>query len=68
MDLDQIVDLGAYPIADPDFRAKCRAEFEAHGVLIMPEFVIRSAIDAIRAEGEANRCGLRQKGNPHSLS
>ena len=67
MDLDQIVDLGAYPIADPDFRAKCRAEFEAHGVLIMPEFVIRSAIDAIRAEGEANRDAVYAKRETHTV-
>jgi hypothetical protein len=55
MELDQIVDLTAYPIGDPAFRAKCRKTFDELGVLTMPEFTTRAAIEAIRAEGSANR-------------
>ena len=55
MKLDQIVDLTVYPIGDPAFRAVCRKKFDEQGILVMPEFTTRSAIEAICAEGCANR-------------
>ncbi|MDF1607818.1 2OG-Fe(II) oxygenase [Hoeflea sp. YIM 152468] len=54
MDLNQIVDLTTYPIESADFRATCRKTYEDHGILVMPHFVTRPAIEAIQAEGREN--------------
>ena len=54
MNLSDIVDLDSYPITDPGFREECKKEFDKDGVFIMPGFVLPSAIDSIRDEGEAN--------------
>lgn len=54
MDLNQIVDLTAYPIGNPAFRAACRKTYEGHGILVMPQFVTQPAIEAIQVEGREN--------------
>lgn len=55
MDLNQIVDLRAYPIGDAAFQAACRKQFEDHGILVMPCFVTQPAIETIQVEGHNNR-------------
>lgn len=55
MELDQIVDLKAYPLEDPAFRGRCRETIDRDGVLVMPGFMIPDAVDSVRAEGNANR-------------
>ncbi len=55
MDLNEIIDLKAFPIGDADFRAACKKEFEETGVFVMPGFVQKHAIDTIRDEGMANK-------------
>lgn len=55
MELNQIVDLRAYPLGDPDFQENCRRKYEDQGILVMPEFVTRPAIEAIQAEGRKNQ-------------
>lgn len=67
MDLNQIIDLNAYPIDDPDFRAECREKFDRDGVLAMPGFVTDPAIDAIRDEGVANRDKVYAKVEQHTV-
>ncbi len=67
MELEQIIDLAAHPIGDPPFRAACRETFEADGVLVLPGFVTGPAIDAIRAEGEANRDKVFAQTSRHTV-
>ncbi len=55
MELKEIIDLESYPIGDADFRADCRHAINQNGVLAMPRFVTKSAIDGIKAEGAANK-------------
>ncbi len=55
MTLTEIIDLKTFPIADPEFRAACKRQFDESGVFVMPGFVMPSAISSIRDEGEANR-------------
>lgn len=55
MGLTEIVDLQSYPIGDPEFRASCKRQFDEQGILVMPDFVLSSAIKAIHAEGCANQ-------------
>ncbi|WP_299925755.1 2OG-Fe(II) oxygenase [uncultured Pelagimonas sp.] len=54
MQFPEIVNLTTYPIADPDFRAACKAEYDATGILSMPGFVTPKAIKTIHDEGQAN--------------
>jgi hypothetical protein len=55
MQLHQIVDMTAYPLADPEFRASCRRDFDRQGLLVMSEFIRPEAIGLIAAQGLANR-------------
>lgn len=55
MELEDIIDLEAYPIGDPGFRASSRHAINQNGVLAMPGFVAKAAIDRIQDEGTANK-------------
>lgn len=55
MELDKVVDLHAYPLGNPDFQESCRRKFEEQGILVMPDFVTRPAIETIQAEGRNNQ-------------
>lgn len=67
MTLDAIVDLSAYPIADPEFRRQCKAKYDADGVLVMPAFVTPSAIATMHAEGIANQDKVYAKTEQHTV-
>jgi hypothetical protein len=67
MSLTQIVDLRTFPIADPEFRAACKKEFDENGVFVMPGFVLPAAITSIRDEGEARRSKVYAKTEQHSV-
>jgi len=67
MQLDQIIDLSQYPIADADFRNTCRSKYKASGVLVLPGFVRAAAVDAIRAEGEASRDQVYASTKQHTV-
>ncbi len=67
MQLEDIVDLETYPIHDAGFRADCKAQFDVTGAFVMPGFVRPTAIDAIRAEGEANRDKVYAKTEQHTV-
>lgn len=55
MQLNQIVDMTAYPLADPEFRARCQRDFDRQGLLVMPGFIRPEVIRMIAGEGRANR-------------
>lgn len=67
MKLNEIVDLGAYPITDAAFQAACRDRFNETGVLAMPGFILPSAIRGIAAEGQANRDSVYAKTEQHTV-
>lgn len=67
MELEKIVDLGAYPITDAEFQAKCRTSFNQTGVLVMPGFTTQAAIKAIASEGQANRESVYAKTEEHTV-
>lgn len=67
MPLDKIVDLDTYPIADPDFRRRCKQAFDSTGVLSMPGFVRPDAIAAIHAEGAQNADRVYAKTEHHTV-
>lgn len=67
MKLEQIVDLSSYPITDAEFQAKCRETFNDSGVLVMPAFTSKAAIDSIRDEGQANHESVYAKTEEHTV-
>ena len=67
MELHDIVDLNAFPIDDADFRAACKREFDETGVFVMPGFVQKRAIDAIRDEGIANKDKVFKSTKQHNV-
>lgn len=67
MDLADIIDLDTYPIADPAFRQKCHARFDADRLLAMPGFMREAAVQSVRDEGEANRHLVHGKPETHTV-
>ncbi|MZR30308.1 HalD/BesD family halogenase [Sneathiella litorea] len=67
MNLEKIVDFTLHPINDPAFRAACRDRLNKEGVLVLPQFATKAAIDAIFAEGEANRDKVYAKREEHTV-
>ncbi|MCI2400598.1 2OG-Fe(II) oxygenase [Aliiroseovarius subalbicans] len=67
MRLDQIVDLANFPISDPDFRTSCRKAFDVEGVLVMPGFATKAAINSVRDEGLARRADVYAKTEQHTV-
>lgn len=67
MTLTEIVDLKSFPIADPEFRAACKRQFDESGVFVMPGFVMPAAISSIRDEGEANRDKVYGNAEQHTV-
>lgn len=67
MKLQQIVDLSTYPITDADFQTECRDAFNEGGVLVMPGFTTKAAIESVRAEGQANRDSVYAKTEEHTV-
>lgn len=67
MELDEIVDLGAYPITDAAFQAQCRDRFDETGVLVMSGFTLPAAIREIAAEGQANHESVYAKTEQHTV-
>mgnify|MGYP001829092131 CR=1 FL=1 len=55
MELDQIVDMDRFPLANPAFRAACRADLDRDGVLAMPGFLVPQAVETVRREAVAHR-------------
>ncbi len=67
MHLNEIVNLTRHTINDPAFRATCRDQLNKQGVLVMPEFATKAAIEAIQVEGEANRDKVYANREEHTV-
>ena len=55
MDIEAVVDLESYPVADRDFRSSCRETLNRTGVIVMPRFLKPEAVETIRREGEEGK-------------
>ncbi|WP_299889298.1 2OG-Fe(II) oxygenase [uncultured Ruegeria sp.] len=67
MELRDIIDLNTFPIDDADFRVACKKEFDDTGVFLMPGFVQKQAIDAVRDEGLANKEKVFKSTKQHNV-
>ena len=50
--LADIVDLSLYPLQDIEFRANSKHSLDKNGVLVMPDFLRATAVEAIQREGK----------------
>ena len=67
MQIDQIIDLAAYPIDNAGFRGECKERFDEDGVLVLPGFTTSTAIKSIHAEGHANSDNIYAKTEQHTV-
>ncbi len=67
MSLEQVVDLAAHPIGAAQYRESCRARYRATGVLALSGFLAPSAVETIRAEGEASRARVFAQVSRHTV-
>jgi hypothetical protein len=54
-DLEPLVNLDAYPLADDVFRRESKRRLDDAGALVMPGFLRLAAVETVRREGEANK-------------
>ena len=53
--LTDVIDLNTNPIADANFRAKCKADLDEHGALVLDNFLSPSAIESVKQDGVDNQ-------------
>jgi len=53
--LSQVIDLEKYPLDDTGFCSQCKDTLDTHGVLVLPEFLLSSAIESISREARENK-------------
>ncbi len=58
---------GALTLADPAWRARCKATLDETGVLVLPAFLTAAAVEAVRAEGEVHRHLAFYTGSRHNV-
>lgn len=55
MKLEEIIDLNKYQLSDDSFKESNRSQFKRDGVLILPDFLSKKAIESVQAEGVQNQ-------------
>ncbi|WP_169544983.1 HalD/BesD family halogenase [Sneathiella aquimaris] len=55
MDLKEIVDFKKYDITDPKFQTRAQQILEEKGALVLPDFMKTAAVEAVRAQSEADK-------------
>ena len=55
MEIENIVDVKSYPMADQSFRSSCRETLNLTGVLVMRHFLKPESVAAIKHEGEEGK-------------
>lgn len=53
--MSDLVRFDLHPLADADWRARCRQQLNQHGALVLRQFLQPAALQAIIAEGNAQR-------------
>lgn len=67
VELNDIIDLETYPIADTEYQRKCRDAFNRTGVLVLPGFTSAAAIKTIAADGHTMRDSVYAKAEQHTV-
>ena len=67
MQLDQIIDFNRFPLDDPNFRGLCRHGLQSRGVLTMPGFVCKEAIEEMAREGRENQHLVYARTEQHTV-
>jgi hypothetical protein len=65
--LQDIVSLEGYPLDRPAFRAACRDTLDRDGALVMPGFLLPSAVSSIQNEGRTQRHLAYYTANAHNI-
>lgn len=53
--INNIVNLSANPLEDVSFKGRCKSQLDAHGVLVLNDFLTPEVIAAIKEEGRLNQ-------------
>lgn len=53
--LSDVINLSSNPISDPGFQARCKAELDLNGALVLPKFFSEAAIKHVKLESEAKQ-------------
>lgn len=53
--LNHIINLDEYPLADAEFRERCRQNLDEHGALVMRGFLLPEAVKQVRVEAVGHR-------------
>lgn len=65
--LEDVIDLEQYPLHDHAFRKECKHTLDDNGALILPGFVLLSAVASIRSEGEVQKHLAYYTVNQHNM-
>lgn len=50
MSIEEIVQTAEYPLADPSFLDRCKKALDSAGVLVLPDFITKAALEAMQSE------------------
>lgn len=53
--LSNVINLSSNPISEHDFQARCKAELDLNGALVLPNFFSEGAIKQVKLEGEVKQ-------------
>jgi hypothetical protein len=53
--LPEVVDLDQHPLQSLEFRSRCKRSLDTDGVLVLDNFLLPAAIEALKTEGEGNQ-------------
>ena len=67
MQLNQIINLAAHPISEPQFARTCKQQFDEAGVLILKNFLSPAARDAIIEEGHKKQTSAFYTNSGHNV-
>ena len=65
--LSEVINLERYALGHDSFRSECKNTLDTQGVLVLPDFLTRSAIASIKREGEENQHLAYYTANNHNI-
>lgn len=65
--LSEVINLERYALGQDSFRSECKNTLDKQGVLVLPDFLTRSAIASIKREGEENQHLAYYTANNHNI-
>ncbi len=67
LSLEEVINLGEYPLGSEDFRRECKRTLDRNGVLVMHSFMKPAAVAFIQREGEAQQHLAYYTVNNHNI-